>query len=221
MRLDLSFVPVALPVLLRGALLTIGVSAVALLLATAVGLAGAALRLSRLPPLRTLGAAYVESFRNTPLLVQIFFMFFGLSRLGVRLSAFQAGTLALSLYTGAYNTEVFRAGIEAVSRGLREAAASLGLRPWQQFSYVVLPVAFRIALPALGNNFVSLLKNSSLVSTIGMVELTFVARDLEAWTFKSFEIYGLASVVYLSLVLVFSGALRLLERRLTTHIRRG
>lgn len=209
----------ALPALLRGALLTLQVSALAITLAAAVGVGVAAARTAPLPPLRWLGAAYVEVFRNTPLLVQIFFVFFGLPRVGLRLSPFQSGLLALSLYTAAYNAEVFRAGLEAVPRGLREAAAALGLSGWQRFRHVVLPVAVRISLPALGNNFVALVKNSSLVSAIGMVELTFVARDLEAWTFRSFEVYGMATLLYLALVLLLVWALRNVESRALAYLR--
>lgn len=209
----------ALPALLRGALLTLQVSALAIALAAAVGVGVAAARTAPLPPLRWLGAAYVEVFRNTPLLVQIFFVFFGLPRVGLRLSPFQSGLLALSLYTAAYNAEVFRAGLEAVPRGLREAAAALGLSGWQRFRHVVLPVAVRISLPALGNNFVALVKNSSLVSAIGMVELTFVARDLEAWTFRSFEVYGMATLLYLALVLLLVWALRNVESRALAYLR--
>ncbi|MDR5675959.1 MAG: amino acid ABC transporter permease [Armatimonadota bacterium] len=211
----------ALPALLRGALLTLQVSALAIALAAAVGVGVAAARTAPLPPLRWLGAAYVEVFRNTPLLVQIFFVFFGLPRVGLRLSPFQSGLLALSLYTAAYNAEVFRAGLEAVPRGLREAAAALGLSGWQRFRHVVLPVAARISLPALGNNFVALVKNSSLVSAIGMVELTFVARDLEAWTFRSFEVYGMATLLYLALVLLLVWALRNVESRALAYLRVG
>lgn len=209
----------ALPALLRGALLTLQVSALAIALAAAVGVGIAAARTAPLAPLRWLGAAYVEVFRNTPLLVQIFFVFFGLPRVGLRLSPFQSGLLALSLYTAAYNAEVFRAGLEAVPRGLREAAAALGLSSWQRFRHVVLPVAVRISLPALGNNFVALVKNSSLVSAIGMVELTFVARDLEAWTFRSFEVYGMATLLYLALVLLLVWALRNVESRALAYLR--
>ncbi|MCL6498506.1 MAG: amino acid ABC transporter permease [Firmicutes bacterium] len=209
----------ALPALLRGALLTLQVSALAITLAAAVGVGVAAARTAPLAPLRWLGAAYVEVFRNTPLLVQIFFVFFGLPRVGLRLSPFQSGLLALSLYTAAYNAEVFRAGLEAVPRGLREAAAALGLSGWQRFRHVVLPVAVRISLPALGNNFVALVKNSSLVSAIGMVELTFVARDLEAWTFRSFEVYGMATLLYLALVLLLVWALRNVESRALAYLR--
>jgi len=199
--------------------LTLAVSGVALLVATVLGVVVAAARLARFPGLRAPAAAYVEIFRNTPLLIQIFFIFFGLARVGLRLSAFQSGMLALSLYTAAYNAEVFRAGLEAVPRGMREAAAALGLRPWQRFWHVVLPVAVRIALPALGNNFIALVKNSSLVSTIGIVELTFMARDLEAWTFRSFEVYGLATLIYLAMVIVLAVALRRVELRITRYLR--
>jgi polar amino acid transport system permease protein len=217
----LAFALRVLPLLLRGAVLTVYVSLVAIALAGVLGVAGAAARLSRFRPLRALGSAYVEVFRNTPLLVQIFFMFFGLPRLGIRLSAFQSGMLALALYTGAYNTEAFRAGLEAVPRGLFEAAAALGLRGWQRFQYVVLPIAVRIALPALGNNFVALVKNSSLVSTIGMVELTFTATYVETWSFRSFDAYGLAVLLYLVLVLMVSWALSVLETRVMRHTRRA
>ncbi len=209
----------AVVALLRGALLTLQVSGLSILLAAVAGVAVAAARTAPLVPLRWLGAAYVEVFRNTPLLVQIFFVFFGLPRVGFRLSPFQSGLLALSLYTAAYNAEVFRAGLEAVPRGLREAAAALGLSGWQRFRHVVLPLAVRISLPALGNNFVALVKNSSLVSAIGMVELTFVARDLEAWTFRSFEVYGLATLFYLALVLLLVWALRGVEARALAYLR--
>ncbi len=209
----------SLPALLRGALLTLQVSGLSIILASLLGVAVAACRTAPARLLRWVGAAYVEVFRNTPLLVQIFFVFFGLPRLGLRLSPFQSGLAALSLYTAAYNAEVFRAGLEAVPRGLREAAAALGLNPWQRFRHVILPLAVRISLPALGNNFVALVKNSSLVSTIGMVELTFVARDLEAWTFRSFEVYGAATLLYLGLVLAVAWSLRGVEARTLAYLR--
>lgn len=214
MPFKISVLPVFFSVLARGTVLTLLVSALAIGVASLLGMAAAMVRLSKSRPLRAIGAAYVEVFRNTPLLIQIFFMFFGLARVGIRLSAFQAGVLALSLYTGAYNTEVFRAGLEAVPRGLREASAALGLKPWQRFRLVILPIAVRITLPALGNNFIALVKNSSLVSTIGVIELTFLARDLEAWTFRSFEVYGLATIIYLGVVLSLSAGLRVLEVRI-------
>ena len=174
---------------------------------------------SQLPwaPARWAVAAYVEVIRNTPLLIQIFFVYFGLPLVLVKLPAFGSGLLALTLYSAAYNAEVFRAGLEAVPYGQREAARSAGLSGWQEMRYVVLPQAVRIAFPALGNNLVSLVKNSSLVSAIGMVELMFVANDISFNNFRSFEIYGAAMLYYVVIVLGLSRALALLERRVVAR----
>ncbi len=203
-----------LPYLLQGAGLTILISAAAMLLALLVGMAVALL--SQLPwrPLRGLVRAYVEIFRNTPLLIQLFIVYFGLPQLGLRLSAFLSGLTALTLYTAAYNTEIFRAGLEAVPRGQHEAARSTGLSPLQEALYVIIPQAIRISFPALGNNLVSLVKNTSLVSTIGMVELMFVANDISFNNFRSFEIYGATAVLYVILVMVLTRILVSTENRL-------
>jgi His/Glu/Gln/Arg/opine family amino acid ABC transporter permease subunit len=185
-----------------------------MLLAVALGLAVALLsqvggRLGR-------GAvrAYVEVFRNTPLLIQIFLVYFGFPQVGLRLSPFLSGLSALTLYAAAYNAEIFRGGLEAVPRGQHEAARSTGLSGAAVARFVVLPQALRICLPALGNNLVSLVKNSSLVSTIGMVELMFVANDISFNNFRSFEIYGATAIIYVLLVLGLARGLALVERRL-------
>ncbi len=204
----------ALPYLTEGAGLTAGISLLAMLAGLALGLGLALLSQAALRPGRWVVAAYVEAFRNTPLLIQIFFIYFGLPTLGLRLPAFGSGLLALSLYSAAYNAEVFRAGLEAVPFGQREAARSTGLSGWQEARHVVVPQALRIAFPALGNNLVSLVKNSSLVSVIGMVELMFVANDISFNNFRSFEVYGAAVVYYVVLILVLSRALAWAERRL-------
>jgi len=207
-----------LPYLLQGAGLTVLISAAAMLLALLLGMAVALL--SQLPwrALRGLVRAYVEIFRNTPLLIQIFIVYFGLPQLGLKLSAFLSGLSALTLYTAAYNTEIFRAGLEAVPRGQREAARSTGLSPLQEAIYVIIPQAIRISFPALGNNLVSLVKNTSLVSTIGMVELMFVANDISFNNFRSFEIYGATAVLYVILVMILTRILMATEDRL---LRRG
>jgi His/Glu/Gln/Arg/opine family amino acid ABC transporter permease subunit len=202
-----------LPYLFEGAALTLAISAVAMVLAAGVGLAMAAL--SQVPRrlARHLVGAYVEIFRNTPLLIQIFIVYFGLPQLGLKLSPFLSGLSALVLYAAAYNTEIFRAGLEAVPRGQVEAARSLGLSGAQTLGWVQVPQALRISFPALGNNLVSLVKNSSLVSTIGMVELMFVANDISFNNFRSFEVYGAAVVYYMVLVLGLSRLLAVMERR--------
>ena len=202
----------ALPYLTEGAVLTIGISALAMLCGLALGLGLALVSQLRFRPARWVVVAYVEAFRNTPLLIQIFLIYFGLPTLVVKLPAFASGLLALSFYSAAYNTEVFRSGLEAVSRGQREAARSTGLSVGQEAWYVVIPQALRIAFPALGNNLVSLVKNSSLVSVIGMVELMFVANDISFNNFRSFEVYGAAAVYYVLLNLGLTRALIRVER---------
>ncbi len=203
-----------LPYLLQGAGLTIVISAAAMLLALILGMVVALV--SQLPwrVVRGFVRAYVEVFRNTPLLIQIFIVYFGLPQLGLKLSPFLSGLSALTLYTAAYNTEIFRAGLEAVPKGQHEAARSTGLTPLQEAVHVIIPQAIRISFPALGNNLVSLVKNSSLVSTIGMVELMFVANDISFNNFRSFEIYGAAAILYVILVLTLTKMLNLTESRI-------
>ncbi|OLB11877.1 MAG: hypothetical protein AUI04_04510 [Candidatus Rokubacteria bacterium 13_2_20CM_2_64_8] len=203
-----------LPYLLEGAGLTVMISSVAMVLALVLGLALAAISQAPGPVARRLVAAYVEVFRNTPLLIQIFIVYFGLPQLGVKLSPFLSGLAALVLYAAAYNTEIFRAGLEAVPHGQFEAARSAGLGELQILRYVIMPQAVRICFPALGNNLVSLVKNSSLVSTIGMVELMFVANDISFNNFRTFEIYGTAAVMYVVIVLALTRLLRAAEGRL-------
>jgi His/Glu/Gln/Arg/opine family amino acid ABC transporter permease subunit len=201
-----------LPYLLEGAALTLLISAVAMVLAAGVGLAMAALSQAPERHARHLVSAYVEIFRNTPLLIQIFIVYFGLPQLGLKLSPFLSGLSALVLYAAAYNTEIFRAGLEAVPHGQLEAARSLGLSGVQTLRWVTVPQALRISFPALGNNLVSLVKNSSLVSTIGMVELMFVANDISFNNFRTFEIYGTAAVIYVVIVVALTRLLQRAER---------
>ena len=203
----------ALPYLTEGAALTIGISFLAMLAGLVIGLALALASHARWGFVRWLVTAYVEVFRNTPLLIQIFFIYFGLPLVFMRLPSFASGLLALTLYGAAYNCEVFRAGLEAVPHGQHEAARSTGLTAWQEARYVIVPQALRISFPALGNNLVSLVKNSSLVSVIGMVELMFVANDISFNNFRSFEVYGAAVVYYMVIVLGLSRLLSVMERR--------
>lgn len=217
MTFSWSVIREILPLLLQGAGLTIVISAIAMALAIALGLVAA--MISQAPSRAARGAmrVYVELFRNTPLLIQLFIFYFGLPQIGISLSPLACGLMALTLYTAAYNVEIFRAGLEAVPRGQHEAAQATGLSPLQEARYVIVPQALRISLPALGNNLISLVKNSSLVSVIGMVELTFMANDISFKTFRSFDAYGLAAVLYVIIVLGLTRILNLLESRLTVR----
>jgi His/Glu/Gln/Arg/opine family amino acid ABC transporter permease subunit len=212
-QFDLSIIIKYLPLFLKGVFLTVEISFLAILIGLPVGILAAVARTSRFKILNLVGAVYVEVFRNTPLLIQIFIIFFGLPGIGIKLSPYISGLTALVLYVGAYNTEVIRAGLEAVPRGQIEAAKSLGLAGVQTFLHIILPQAFRISLPALGNNWVALVKNSSLVSVIGMVELTWVTFDLNALTFRSFELFGAATIFYLILIFILINIQAFVEKR--------
>jgi polar amino acid transport system permease protein len=212
-QLEPSIVIKYLPLFLKGVFLTVEISFFSILIGLVVGIMAAVARTSKFKFLRLIGAIYVEIFRNTPLLIQIFIIYFGLPGIGLKLSAYISGLTALVLYVGAYNTEVIRAGLEAVPKGQFEAAKSLGLTGVQTFLYIILPQTIRISLPALGNNWVALVKNSSLVSVIGMVELTFVASDLNALTFRSFELFGAATLFYLILIFILTNIQTFVEKR--------
>jgi His/Glu/Gln/Arg/opine family amino acid ABC transporter permease subunit len=212
-QLDFSVVIKHLPLFLKGVFLTVEISFFAIIIGLCIGILAAVARTSRIKILNLIAAVYVEVFRNTPLLIQIFIIFFGLPSIGIKLSPYISGLTALVLYVGAYNTEVIRAGLEAIPRGQIEAAKSIGLTGVQTFLYIILPQMFRISLPALGNNWVALVKNSSLVSVIGMVELTWVAMDLNALTFRSFELFGAATLFYLILIFILTNIQNFVEKR--------
>jgi putative glutamine transport system permease protein len=202
------------PLLLEGYRTTVVVSLLAMLLSLALGILVAGMRTSPLAPLRWLATAYVEVFRNTPLLIQLYFYFFGLTRLGLRLSAFEAGVAALGIYTGAYVAEVVRSGILSIDRGQTEAARALGLSGFQTLRFVVLPQAVRTVLPPLGNLGIALVKNSALVGSIALADLLYVADLIQSRTFRTFEVFTAVVVFYLSLTLPLALLVSRLERRL-------
>jgi polar amino acid transport system permease protein len=166
------------------------------------------------PFLDRLVGGYVELFRNTPLLVQIFFLYFALPAVGIKLQAFTVAWLSLVLWGGAYQVENFRAGFEAVSRGYREAASALGLGRGATFSAIVLPIGLRIALPSLANICISILKNSSYMVAISFHELTDTAVNIVSLSFRVFEMFLVIGVIYLGLAWLLGLGVGSLERRL-------
>jgi polar amino acid transport system permease protein len=217
---DLEYLQRQLPALRAGLALTVQASGLAILISIAIGLVGASWRALRIPVLGWLAAAYVELIRNTPLLVQIFFVFFGLPTIGLKLSLFWSGVAALALWAGAFQIENVRGGLAAIAPGLPEAARALGLTRGQYLRKVGLPLAVRTGLPAMLNTCVSLIKNSAYLSAIGMQELTGVAFDRIASDFRAFEMLAVLLVGYLSVVLSLSFSVRLLEHRLQAPFRR-
>jgi len=209
MGLDWSVISHYFPFLLKGALLTLQISVVSLAAGLAFGLLAALSSLSHSRLWQWPARAYVWLIRSTPLLVQLFIICFGLPQFGIDLSPFWSGVLGLALNTGAYNAETIRAGILAVPRGQTEAARSLGMSSGRTMRRIILPQALRLIIPPLGNNFVILIKDTSLVSTITLVELTLTAQRLIGSTYKPFEMYLMAALLY---ALLTSGATLLLGR---------
>ena len=185
-----------LPSLLQGALLTIAVSLLAFALAIILGLATGVARISRIAPLRAVAAFYIQFIRGTPLLLQLFFIYYVLPYVGIVLTPFASGTLGLTLNYGAYMAEVFRSGIQAIPKGQWEAGFSVGMSRHKLLRRIILPQAIRIIVPSLGNFFVSIFKDSALVSVITMRDLMFSGQLLASATYKHFEIFTMVAVIY-------------------------
>ena len=210
------------PELLRGYRMTIILTLLSFALAMLLGGVVALLRTSEIRPLRWLAGLYTEGFRNTPLLMQLVFLFFGLPKLHLPffgrpdwflLSPFQAGIIGLTLYTGAYTGEALRSGLLAIDKGQTEAARSLGLNYLQARLYVVVPQALKVAVPLLTSIFSALFRNSALVSVIGVTELLQTADNIQQNNFQTFELFTLAGLLYLSLTIPLALASSQIERR--------
>lgn len=195
-----------------GTMLTLELSAVSMVLSLVVAVFGALARTGGPRWLRALVGAYVEFIRNTPFLVQVFVIFFGLPVIGIRLEPTLCAVIAMVLNGSAYSIEIVRAGIESIGSGQTEAARALGLHRLQAFRLVVLPQALRAVVPPLGSQFILLMLNSSIVSVISAEELTAAAQDIQSRTFRSFEAYIVAMVIYFALSLLFSGVFASIER---------
>lgn len=196
---------------LRNTMLISGIGACG---AVTIGIVGGGVRLAGLPVANQLVVVYVEIVRNTPLLVQIFFLFFGLPELGIRLSPFAAAALALVIWGGAYNVENFRAGFEAVPLDVVTGARALGMSAFEAFRMATIPLGVRIAIPAVTTTLITVFKSSSFMVAIGYAELTSTADALIAETFQVFEILIVVGAMYLVSAWLFSLAARAAERRL-------
>ena len=205
----------------EGVVNTLIIAAFSVLLGTVFGTLMATLRMSRIPPLKWIAVAYIEFVRGTPLMVQLMFIFYGLPMVGVKIpdipripnfSRFAAGIVAMSMNSCAYVAEIIRSGIQAVDAGQTEAARSMGFSAGQSMQLVVLPQAVRNILPALGNEFVTVIKESSIVSVIGIADLMFRTNDAIAVCYKSLECLAVAAVIYFILTFISGRAVALAER---------
>lgn len=212
MELHFEAVYARLDFLLAGAAITLGVSLATLVISFVLGTGLALCRIAPQPILRAASALYLDLFRNTPFLVQLFFFYFGLPEIGLDADPILTGIVALSLATATHNAEVLRAGIAAVDRGLVEAAHALGMSAYRTFVSVVFPIALRYALRPLGSVFISMVLTTSVLSTITVNDLMGNAMTVSAETFRPFEVYLVLLLLYCVLTLSLSGGLNLLYR---------
>ena len=214
MEFNFNLVMQSLPLLMAGAGITIKITALSVTVGILIGLFMGIARICRLRIFRLIAAVYVDFFRGTPLLVQIFLVYFALPLLtGQRSDPYVAAISACGLNSGAYVAEIFRSGIQSIDRGQMEAGRSLGMTWGQTMRYIVVPQAFKRVIPQLGNEFIALLKDSSLVSVIGFEELTRRGQLIIAKTYASVEIWTCVAAIYLVMTLTISRFVAFLEWR--------
>lgn len=204
----------ALPVMLKGALYTLMFAVVAMVLGLLLGFVVALLRVGRVPVLSQLVAFYVSAMRGTPLLVQIFVIYYGLPGIGIELDPVPAGIIALTLNVAAYLSESLRGGIAGVDRGQWDAGLSLGFSWWQTMRYIVAPQALRLSVPSLSNSLISLIKDTSLVSVITVTELMLATKEVIAQTFQPLPLYLGAAALYWMMSASFERLQKRVERKL-------
>lgn len=225
MNLDFSWLGKYYHFFLAGAKMTVIVALLSVFFGVVLGLLIALMRISRISPLRWIATTYIEFIRGTPILAQIYIFYYGLPQLGIEFpdvpfipgfGDLMAGVIALSINSAAYVAETFRAGIQAIDRGQMEAARSLGMPSGMAMRYIILPQAIRNILPALGNEFVVVIKETSIVSIIGIHELMFNAETVRGNTFRGLEPIFVAALFYFCITFPLSKLLGLAERRMKT-----
>ena len=219
MNYKLDFEPViqGLPNLLMGCIGTIGLALAGMALAIVIGIGGVALRDSKIKPFRWLVIGFVELIRNTPFLVQIYFIFFALPLAGIRLDPSPTAIIALGVNGGAYAIEIIRGGVQSISKGQIEAGLALGLRKLLVFRLIVLKPALRAIFPSLASQFVLLTLTTSIASAVSAYELTSVAKRIESDSFRSFEVYGTVTVLYLVISWLIMNLLNFINARFLSY----
>ncbi len=206
----------SLPMLTQGLKLTLELAFISLACAMVIGVVASLMGLSKNPILKAINSVFVAIIRGTPLLVQGFFIYFGITgMLGIRISAFLAGTIALSLNAGGYLSEIFRGGIQAVDPGQREAARSLGLSARQTTWRIILPQAIRICIPSVVNQWCITIKDTSIISVIGLAELTKMGQTIIARTYRSFEVWIMVGAMYFVVIWLLTLLARVVEKKVS------
>jgi His/Glu/Gln/Arg/opine family amino acid ABC transporter permease subunit len=210
---DFWLIVESIPFLVKGAVYTVQVSVLAIVFGLVLGWMLGLVAVSGVRWLRAIAWGYVQFIRGTPLLVQIFLIYFGLPALGLNIPAYWSGVIALGLNSAGFQAEIVRAGIESIDRGQTEAARSIGMSGFQTLLFILVPQTIRRVIPPLTNELITLTKSSSLLSAIAVLELTHAGQAIIARTFAPFEIYAAVAVFYLILIAVLSRGSALLERR--------
>lgn len=213
MLFDFGLIVQSVPFLLKGAVYTVQVSVLAIVFGLVLGWMLGLIAVAGPRWLRAVAWAYVQFIRGTPLLVQIFLIYFGLPALGINVPAYWSGVIALGLNSAGFQAEIVRAGIESIDRGQTEAARSIGMSSVQTLLFILVPQTIRRVIPPLTNELITLTKSSSLLSAIAVLELTHAGQAIIARTFAPFEIYAAVAVLYLILIAILSRGSALLERR--------
>jgi polar amino acid transport system permease protein len=213
MGLDFSAVWPRMGMFLEGAKFTILASVMSVILGTALGTLIGILRTTPVKPVKTLAACYIYVIRGTPALIQLFFIYFGLPSVGINLTAMASGVIGLSMNSAGYIGEIVRGGIEAIPEGQWEAGNVLGMSYVKSMRYIILPQALRNMLPAFGNEFITLIKESSLLSTLAITELTMVGQQVRSATYASFETFIIVGAIYLVMTSITGFGLRYVEKR--------
>lgn len=216
--MDVSIIIEALPPLLKATVITILLAVVSIVIALILGFFTALARIGKLKLLKLIGTIYVSMFRGTPLLVQLFVIYYGLPQINIELDPIPSGILALSLNAGAYLSESFRASILAVDKGQTEAAVSMGMTYGEAMRRIILPQSIRIAIPTLSNTYIILIKDTSLVSVITVTELLQMSTLIIAKTFEPLTIYLVAAVLYWIVITFFTVLLDRFEKRTSRHL---
>ena len=209
-----DFLPKYYTTYIDATLTTLKVSLIALLIGLLLGIVICLAKISTIKVLNVLATIYVEVIRNTPILVQIMIIYFALPEVGISFTPFMSAIIALSINSGAYVSEIFRSGILAIDKGQMEAGRSLGLSYFQTMKFIILPQALKNSLPALGNEFISLVKESSIVYFVGVADIMFAANTVKNATYETFGPYLIAAAIYFIITSVLSFLVKRLEKKL-------
>jgi len=215
--MDINILKEVFPVLLEGSLMTMELTIISVVLGSLIGMATALLKLSKNKLMASVAGFYTWLFRGTPMLLQLFVFYYGLPKVGIEFTPFQAALIGLSLNSGAYMAEIIRGGILSVDKGQFEACKSLGFTYLDTMKRVVLPQTFKIIIPSVGNEFITMLKDTSLVSAIAMEEVMRAAQLVSASTFRPMEVFFITACLYLLMTTIFTTVFSHYEKKLSVY----